>query len=200
MNRDLETIDVSKFSPLEEKNNDWSELNYTEHINEKDIIPLMEHIYIGNMSSGSKLQELLDENIECILYLAEKKKPQELLDWYDRENIMHLYIPIPNNTNFDISKHWDNLYHIISDHYGHQRNILIQDERCISRSITTILYWIIRESFETKAYIEFNKSGRILNFLLNKFRMVRPILCPNPGFMTQLREAEREFQQKYIKG
>lgn len=165
---------------------------------EENVSLIITNIYIGNRDSAYNTKELSDNNIQCVLCIETVIKSEELINWYEQNKIMHYQISILDNSDADISKYWEDIYNIISDHYCNHKNILIHCQMGVSRSATAIIYWLMRISFETGAYKQFNKNGRILDYLINFMRTKRPVIRPNYGFMRYLRQAESEFQKQYI--
>ncbi len=191
---DFEHIDISNFSDDDDikSHNDQN----TNCIMVREIISIIDCIYMGKGSSAYHKQELLDEEIRCILCLDSNTKTDEILAWYRQHNIIHYQLSINNRGDFNISKYWDEIYNIISDSYRRHTHILIHDEHCISRAPTAVIYWVMRESFTTDAYkdIPDTHNGIVLDYTINQIRGKKFDICPNKGFINHLRTAELYFQ------
>ena len=191
---DFEIIDNSEFSKEEIKQN----ILMKESMGVDNMTMVVEHVFIGNIRSVYDTSELLNNDIKFILHVLDEHIPQELVSWYDKNKIQHYQIPITDTPTTNISKYWEDIYGIIHESFCRKKNILVHFHIGKSRSASAVIYWLMRAMFETKAYKEISKSGRILDTLINRIREKRPFICPNPGFMRQLKDAEQIFIDKYV--
>ncbi len=194
IDHDFEIIDSDEFSKEEIKQN----ILMNNGLNVENMTMVVEHIFIGNIRSLYETKQLLDKDIKFILHVLDEHIPKELISWLDKNKIRHHQISITDTPDTNISKHWDDIYHVIHGSFCIKKNILVHCHAGKSRSSTAVIYWLMRAMFETQAYKDISKSGKILDPLINRIRADRPLICPNVGFMRQLQDAEQEFRDKYV--
>ena len=124
---------------------------------------IIDTIYVGDIFS-SNCQDLLN-TIDCVVSLVDNviKHP----------NINYLSIPIEDTTEVNIIPVCETVYDYIETHSG--KNILIHCFAGGSRSVATIIYYIMKK---------YNKTfDDTYNFFLSKHSNVNL----NKGFMSQLK-------------
>lgn len=191
---DFEIIDSDEFSQEEIKQN----ILMKDVLNVENMTMVVEHVFIGNIRSAYETSELLDKDIKFIVHVVDEQISQELISWLDKNKIYRHQISITDTPTTDISKHWDDIYHVIHGSFCMKKNILVHCHAGRSRSSTAVIYWLMRAMFESQAYKEISKNGKILDTLINRIRANRPLICPNPGFMRQLQDAEQKFRDIYV--
>lgn len=137
---------------------------------------VMDHLYIGGSGSSACLAELKYENIDYIINVTAELRnsfPNDFkynkFEWED----CHL---------FKIVNDLDVIADDINRQISMGMNVLVHCYSGMSRSASAIIAYLIK-------YQNMNVETGI-----NVLKKVRPIACPNQGFINQL----KIFQKKYV--
>ena len=162
-------------------------------MNSNDIVEIIHHLYISNWYTSNNPEVLKKYNIKAIITLETTPKTYDILHFYKKNNIDHLYIYIYDLPNINISEHFDETYDFINKHISKNENVLVHCMAGVSRSATIILNYLLRKSYETNQIdsCPCNTFRKILNYVRNK----RKIINPNPGFQKQLLLKAFEYQK-----
>lgn len=103
-------------------------------------------------------------------------------------------IDIDDNENAPISDHFDSCIEFIDSALMYGTGLLIHCYAGISRSSTVLIAWLIHRFFDRNPALFRNQDTicssatfcRVEDFILF-VKSHRPIICPNPGFLSQLR-------------
>ena len=150
-----------------------------------DINQISDFLYISNWETSNNPYELKKYNIKAIITIETHKKSKEILDYYTKNNIDYLFLYLADLPTEDITKYLDVSYEFIDKHIKNRENVLVHCMAGISRSSTLILNYLIRKYYEK--YNHFKCSNCIVNYFLQLCRVRRPIINPNTGFITQLK-------------
>ena len=111
--------------------------------------------------------------------------------------ISHYQIVISDTSESDISIYLENIYKYIDNSVKSKNNIFVHCQRGVSRSATAIIYYLMRNMFETGAYKKFANNGKILDFVIAFVKSKRGIVEPNPGFYQVLKNQEDLLIKQY---
>ena len=150
-----------------------------------DINHISNFLYISNWETSNNPYELKKYNIKAIITIETRQKSKEILDYYTKNNIDYLFLYLPDLPSEDITKYFDISYAFIDKHVKKGENVLIHCMAGISRSSTLILNYLIRKYYEKQNHS--NCSNCVVNYFLQLCRVRRPIINPNTGFITQLK-------------
>jgi len=154
-----------------------------------EIIP---HLYVSNWEASDDPKILKKYNIKAIITLETRPKSNSILNYYQTNNIDHMYIYLPDDPKADISYHFDETYDFIKNHILKGENVLVHCWAGVSRSATIALNYMIRSSYEAgKVY---TCPCNFLEAVLNYAREKRNIINPNKGFMKQLLLSAIQYQ------
>ncbi|CAG8721988.1 37194_t:CDS:2 [Gigaspora margarita] len=142
------------------------QIGYLTNMYASEIFP---RLYVGSTLAASDRAWLMDHNITHILSITDHP-PQQFLESYKYKTI-----PIRDNDSTNIMEHFDATYDFIYHAIRENGNVLVHCHRGVSRSATIAIAYIMKNSqmVSTAAY----------NFVKAK----RPIICPNQGFLNQLK-------------
>ena len=156
-----------------------------------EIIP---HLYVSNWEASDNPKILKKYNIKAVITLETRPKSNSILDYYDRHNINHMYVYIPDSPNADISEHFDETYEFIKFHISRGENVLVHCWAGVSRSATTALNYIIRSSYEAGEV--YTCPCKFLEAVLEYAVSQRSIIHPNKGFLKQLLMSAIKYQNE----
>jgi protein tyrosine phosphatase len=152
----------------------------------QDINKISDFLYISNWETSNNPYVLKKYNIKAIITIETHRKSNEILDYYKENNIDYLFLYLYDLPSEDISKYFDISFAFIDKHIKKGENVLVHCMAGISRSSTLILNYLIRKYYERYNYSS-KCSNCIVNYFLQLCRLKRPIINPNPGFITQLK-------------
>jgi hypothetical protein len=149
---------------------DYSHSN--EKISVNEIIP---HLYLGNKYAAINKNFLIRNNIKGIINVATGVNvdfDQSKFPWIDYLN----NVKIHDRPDVILSTNYKKIFDFIDDKiYNHQQNVLIHCSRGISRSASYVIAYLMK-----KFQMKFQEA-------YDYVKMMRPIINPNQGFITQLK-------------
>ncbi len=167
--------------------------------NSRDVISrISTHLYLGNEYQSFTESILLTHNIKAILCLNTYKKQFITIEKYKRMGISHLHVNISDESKADMGAYLENIYQFIDIALKENKKVFVHCQRGVSRSATAIIYYLMRVMFETGDYIHIDKTGCILNHIIQFVKSKRPIVEPNDGFILMLKNQEVDFIKKYV--
>ncbi|CAG8499757.1 777_t:CDS:2, partial [Scutellospora calospora] len=142
------------------------QIGYLTNMYASEIFP---RLYMGSELAATDRAWLMDHKITHILSVTDHAPLQF------PESYKYKTIPIRDYENTNIMEYFDASYHFINQALQENGNVLVHCQRGISRCATIVIAYIMRNSqmASTAAY-DFVKSKR-------------PIICPNQGFLHQLK-------------
>lgn len=173
-----------------------------------DISEIIQHLYLSNWFTSDNPEVLKKYNIKAIISLETRPKSDQVLNYYNSNDIDHMYIYIPDIPNANISEHFDETYQFIKNHISVGDNVLVHCMAGISRSSTIVLNYLLRNVYESNPALAFENNYtyddsvqkscpcNILKNTLDYVRKQRPIVNPNNGFMKQLLLASIDYEKK----
>ena len=164
---------------------DYKDIN---QINE--IIP---NLYISNWEQSDNPNVLKSKNIKAIITLETMDKSNNILDFYKKNGIDHMYIYIKDTPDMNIFEHFDETYDFINKHISNGDNVLVHCRAGVSRSAAIIINYLVRKTYETNK-VEICPC-KLLNNILEYVKQKRPVVNPNNGFMKQLLLASINYQK-----
>lgn len=151
-----------------------------------DINKISDFLYISNWDTANNPYELEKHNIKAVLTIETSNKPNHILKYYKENNIDYLYLYLNDLPSENITKYFDISYDFIDKNIKNGNNVLVHCMAGISRSSTLILNYLMRKYYEKNMY-QNACSSCVLNYFLKAVRTKRPIINPNTGFITQLK-------------
>lgn len=152
------------------------------------ISHIYKNIFISDINHSYNINELLNNNIQAILYLGTTNKSQKILDLYQYLNINYKFLKSNDTCESDISTCFEPSWEFINKNVNKNVNILIHCKKGISRSPTIVAYYLTRkmhERMKTQGTTE-----PVLTDILTLIKMNRPCAKPNKFFIQQLKNYE----------
>ncbi|KAI8971469.1 protein-tyrosine phosphatase-like protein, partial [Mycotypha africana] len=132
----------------------------------QEVLP---HIWLGGYKALESIHFLQKNNIKYILTLGHFKHR------YKSPEFSHKIIPISDNPEANIIQHFPETEAFIDEALAKNENILVHCLAGVSRSPTILTaYLMSKRRMRWKAALALIKQKR-------------PFVCPNPGFINQLR-------------
>jgi len=213
---DMIIIPTENITQSNATNSNGSDVESTENSDEIEFLPTVEsyvkttedfrksfseivlNIYLGDEYQAHDIDLLRKNNIKGILCLNHYEKNPDILKKYKHSGITHRHITIMDTSNSNITKYLSVIYTFIDSFIKTEQNVYVHCQNGISRSATAVIYYIMRKCFETTAYKGLNKTGKILDIIINFVRKKRYIIEPNPGFYRVLKNQESLYIEKYV--
>ena len=153
------------------------QLSSTIKILKSDNIPLeiIPHLFLGSIGSASNLKELQKCKITHIVCCGENIKN------FFSDKFKYFNIPILDSDKEDIKKYFESSYKYIDEAIQNKGNVLVHCHAGVSRSSSFVIAYIMKS--QKKKYDE------VLDLVKSK----RNKINPNPGFIQQLKEYEKEL-------
>ena len=153
------------------------QISSTIKILENDNVPLevIPHLYLGSIGSASNLKELQKFNITHIVCCGANIKN------FFPDKLKYFNIPILDSDKEDIKKYFESSYKYIDEAIQNKGNVLIHCHAGVSRSASFVIAYIMKA--QKKSY------DTVLDIVKSK----RNKINPNPGFIQQLKEYEKEL-------
>ena len=151
-----------------------------------EIIP---HLYISNWKNSNNIDLLTKYNIKAVITVETQPKPNDIIKYYNDNNIDFMYLYIQDNPNQDISIYFDSSYEFIAKHLNNSENVLVHCWAGISRSSTIILNYLLR-----RMYLPNKCPTCNVIFFLNLMKQKHAHTAPNNGFIKQL--IQQSFKYK----
>ena len=153
------------------------------------------NIFVSDYFSASSKEILKDANIKAVLTIDTMQKDSDLLEWQAMNDIASLFIFLPDIPNANISTFFDVSYVFIKQYVSRGENVLVHCRAGISRSVTLVMNFILRELCSRKDTGNLN-SKQLVKHVLSRLRSYRPQANPNPGFITQLEQVTDEYMKE----
>lgn len=156
-------------------------------------------LYLSGCLPATNKDLLTEHKINAILCVSDyKEKPFE--------NIEYAFMYAQDRGDFNISKLFDTSYAFILDHLKKNHNVLVHCVAGCSRSATIVLYFILRYLYECEERSslekslaenkpEIDKCETIFDSVYKYVQHKRPPIDPEPGFIVQLKKAEKELKK-----
>ena len=153
------------------------QLSSTIKILKSDNIPLeiIPHLYLGSIGSASNLKELQKCKITRIVCCGDKIKN------FFPDKFKYFNIPILDSDKEDIKKYFESSYKYIDEAIRNKGNVLVHCHAGVSRSSSFVIAYIMKS--QKKRY----------DIVLDIVKSKRNKINPNPGFIQQLKEYEKEL-------
>jgi len=153
------------------------QLSSTIKILKSDNIPLeiIPHLYLGSIGSASNLKELQKCKITHIVCCGENIKN------FFPDKFKYFNIPILDSDKEDIKKYFESSYKYIDEAIKNKGNVLVHCHAGVSRSSSFVIAYIMKSQKK--------KCDTVLDIVKSK----RNKINPNPGFIQQLKEYEKEL-------
>lgn len=167
--------------------------------NVRDVITKIgPYLYLGNEYQSFTRPILIKHNIKAILCLNDYKKQPITIKKYKMLGISFKQIIITDESKSDMGEHLEDIYQYISTALRANKTVFVHCQRGVSRSATVVIYYLMRILFETGDYVRIDKTGRILDYAIQFVKLKRPIIEPNDGFISMLKEQENVLIKKYV--
>ena len=153
------------------------QLTSTIKILKSDNIPLeiIPHLFLGSIGSASNLKELQRSKITHIVCCGENIKN------FFPDKFKYFNIPILDSDKEDIKKYFESSYKYIDEAIHNKGNVLVHCHAGVSRSSSFVIAYIMKS--QKKTY----------DTVLDMVKSKRNKINPNPGFIQQLKEYEKEL-------
>lgn len=184
INKDITSEDVFSQPGLELKTNDIK--NVSQATNAHLILESSEKVgglYLGDVHAAGDVSYLTQNNITCILTFAKTSftPPKHL-------GLQTMKIAVMDSGNVKLTTHFEKCFKFIHEHRSAGRNVLVHCLAGISRSASIVIGYLM--TMEEKSFEE------AFNYVKEK----RCIVCPNSGFLKQLKNYDIELVTKRKKG
>ena len=164
-----------------------------------DITEIIPHLFISNWFASNNLNLLKELDIKAVITVEKSKKPTQVLDYYRKNNIEFLQIPIDDSTNENIYNFFDTSYDFIDKNISQGKNVLVHCFAGISRSSAIVINYMIRNFYKNSSDDIVKEPNDVLNYILNYTQTKRNIVNPNEGFKQQLLIKADEYKKFYKK-
>jgi dual specificity phosphatase 12 len=166
-------------------------------MNNNDIDEIVNHIYISNWDTSNNPSIYFKNDIKLVITLETRRKPDQIIEFYDNNNIKFIYLYIEDSHNANIYDFFDDTYNIINNYISHHQNVLVHCYAGVSRSSTIILNYMIRKMFERNKSLKNKDSIEIVNYVLYLAREKRNIINPNNNFLNQLVIKTEDYKKHF---
>ena len=155
-----------------------------------DISCIYKQVFIGNYNQACDINLLKKNNIKSVLHLGCHKKSNKILLLYKKYNIHHKFIEMRDMQNIDINPYCTSASEYINYFTRRGDNILVHCKMGISRSPTVVAHYLMTLMHD---HMKKQKSVHpVLDEIIDLIRINRPCINPNSGFITQLKQFEKE--------
>lgn len=158
------------------------------------ISPIITGLNVGDWASSGDYRKLRAADIRAVLTIESEPKTQATLDLYAEEEIDHLQLRLDDIPEANITQFFDASYDWIHGHIIKGENVLVHCFAGVSRSVTLVLHYLIKQEYlkvkEINAYLS---PEQALKNSLALVRSHRPAANPNPGFIAQLIARAKEY-------
>lgn len=138
-----------------------------------DISHIDKNIYLGNWNSAIDKKILETNKIQSILCLNDSMVPEDIVNYYNENNISYKYIKIDDHSSCNIKKYFNECIDFL-DLGCIKGNVLVHCTAGISRSATIVIMYLMKKYNESYEHI--------LSYVKGK----RKCVDPNKGFLEQL--------------
>lgn len=143
--------------------------------NDKEAIEIIPHLFLGSVGCASNLDELQKKNITHIVCCAKDLKK------FFPDKFQYMNIDLLDDEKENIRKYFDDTNKFIKDGIDKNGSVLIHCFAGVSRSSSILI-----------AYLMKHKNMKV-DKALETLKSKREKACPNPGFMKQLNDYEKEL-------
>jgi len=144
--------------------------------NRKEIHQLDEHVFISNWFQAKDQKKLLKMKIQYVLLCAGELEP-----CYPKD-VKFKQLAIADEPKQHISHLFDDAYKFMDEAVNAGSNVLVHCAAGVSRSGSFAIMYLMR------------KTRRDYDTVLADVRKVRPMVSPNWGFESQLREWQKTLK------
>lgn len=165
-----------------------------------ELSQITPHLFLSNWPSSENTQLLKNHQIKAILTAETRPRNKNIANKYRELGISYKQIYINDSPSENISLYFDPTYDFIESHISEGHNVLVNCHAGVSRSVTLVLNWIIRNWYQAcpEQLDPYEAVVESLEFIRER----RPIVNPNLGFMKQLTmaaELYKESCQQHLK-
>jgi protein-tyrosine phosphatase len=163
-------------------------------MNKYDIVEIIPHLYISNWDTSNNKDAIIKYNINAVITLETRPKPNDILNFYKLYGTDYIYINIGDDPNENIYNYFNFTYDFIKKYIKQHKNILVHCYAGISRSATIILNYIIKDQYLNNLNIYKEKPEDVVQHVLSYTRTKRHFINPNNGFLNQLVYAANNYR------
>jgi protein-tyrosine phosphatase len=107
-----------------------------------DISYITDRIYISDQATAGNFELLKQYGIDTVLNVCRKQQTEEKL--YDAHNILCLHQPMEDTAEQDLLPEVENAYDYLYSWLAAGRTVLVHCRAGISRSVSTVIYYLMR--------------------------------------------------------
>jgi protein-tyrosine phosphatase/thiol-disulfide isomerase/thioredoxin len=155
------------------------------------ISQILPNLYISNWDAGNDNDLIKQLNLKAVLTICSFFKSNTVLQFYKDNGIDFMFIKLDDTDQDDIASHFDSTFNFIKYHISKGNNILVHCYAGISRSVTLVANYILREIYEDDISHPEHAVSNVLEYIRSK----RPMIDPNPGFLKQLVMEARKYKK-----
>jgi predicted protein tyrosine phosphatase len=150
-------------------------------------------LYLTGIKGAQNVDQLKEKKIRRIVSIVhfEPHLPSRGV----LTGIQYFYMELGDTIDANITKYFRRFYHIV--HYS-KHPVLVHCQLGMSRSATLILSYLLRASIESNLTLKdidlLNTKDSWIKALVTWLKNLRPIVCPNPGFLKQLDDIEKSYR------
>lgn len=165
------------------------------------IDQITKNLYVSNLPSAMDHESLKQNDIDVVLTIT-NINPQNIpgvSQTYKKLNINHYCFDIADKPKAQINDLFEYTNLLIDHHVKHNENILVHCTCGISRSVTIILAYLTKKSYDNHNPMLKHPNYYKWKTLLSNMKNIRSIVQPNIGFMNQLQNYEKKLKKNYFK-
>jgi protein-tyrosine phosphatase len=153
-------------------------------------------LYLSNWEKSNDIYELKKNNIKAIITIETNFKDESIINYYKNNNIDYYYLYLNDLPTENISQYFDESFHFINNHISNGNNVLVHCRAGVSRSATLVLNYIIRNIYYMNHSHNIQPES-VVDYALKIVRNKRQVVNPNIGFIKQLINKAREYNNGY---
>lgn len=150
---------------------------------------VFKNLYISDWFSSDDKHLIEENNIKAIITLETRFKNRNILDFYKSRNIDYMYIYIMDDSRSLLYMYFNDTYNFIKRHIEKNENVLVHCWAGISRSVSIVLYFIMRYLSETNSHYRTLPICCKYNYAFKIVKEKRNIINPNQGFVKQIKDS-----------
>lgn len=159
----------------------------------EDIVEIVPHLYLSNWATSNNPIALEGNKIGAIVTVETEPRSDYFKSMMSQLGISYVQYPLNDSPTENIHKIFDETYRFIDDNIKAGKNVLVNCWAGVSRSATVVLNYIIRKMYEKGQMVS---PDRAVISALHSVRSRRPVVAPNPGFMSQLSQKALEYSKR----
>ncbi len=154
---------------------------------------IIKNLYLTGWSASVDEEELVKNNIKCIIGLTTFSKSPQTLNLYKKLGIAYLHITVPDHPITNLHQYFSITNNLIYKCISEGKNVLIHCMMGVSRSTTIVLAYMMKIYYMKHRQLCNCNDTSILPKLIEYVRSKRPVINPNPGFVIQLKQYEKNL-------